>query len=96
MKVYLLVGNNRDAYEDYREWNEAVFASEELAKNYILERTKRYSKDDERMDELYELKYNNGGLTLDEEEELQKLKERWRYAWDGCPDYRIEEYEVQE
>lgn len=96
MRVYLVVGNNRESYEDYRVWNEAVFTSEELAKNYISERMKRYARDYARMDELYELKYIHGGLTVNEEEELQKLKERWRHAWDGCPDYVVEEYELRE
>ena len=96
MKVYMVVGNNCEEYECYREWNEAVFASQESAENYIQKQPERYAKDDARIYELEELKYDIRELTEDEEKELSDLKDRWVKAWRCCPDYRIEEYEVQE
>ena len=95
MKVYVVVGNNCEAYEDYREWNEAVFASQESAENYIQEQSERYDKDEASIDELEELS-DHRELTEDEEKELNELKDRWVNAWRRCPDYRIEEYELRE
>lgn len=40
MKIYMVVGDNLESgCEDYREWNEAAFASKKSAENYIQKRT---------------------------------------------------------
>lgn len=92
MKVYVVVGNNCEVYADYREWIDAVFASQESAENYIQKQPERYAKDDARIDEL---EYDIRELTEAEEKELNELRGRWINAWRCCPKYRIEEYELQ-
>lgn len=40
MKIYMVIGDNLEsAYEDYKEWNEAAFASKKSAEDYIRKLT---------------------------------------------------------
>lgn len=95
MKVYIVIGNNRESYEDNRSWNDAVFTSEEAAKTYIQNQPEIYFGEQNRFDELEFLKYEVRELTEDEEAELEFIKNHWRWTRQ-CPSYRIEEFEVFE
>ena len=35
MTIYMVIANNREAYEDYAEWNEEAFSSIKSAEDYI-------------------------------------------------------------
>lgn len=40
MKIYMIIGDNlNSAYETYKEWNEAAFASKNSAEDFIQKRT---------------------------------------------------------
>lgn len=96
MKVYIVIGDNNERYEDSRHWNDAVFTSREAAERYIQNQPEIYYGEQNRIDELEELKWDVRELDEDEEAELRFLKERWSNAWRCCPSYRIEEMEVFE
>lgn len=54
MKIYMVIGDNLEsAYENYKEWNEAAFASKKSAEDYIRKLT-----DDENAE--YEKLIRNG------------------------------------
>lgn len=95
MKIYIVVANYADMYEDYCiEWNDAVFISEKAADEYIQRQPNRFDKDYRRIKELEDL-IDTRALTEDELNEFQKLNFRWR-GCRYCPIYRIEEHEVRE
>lgn len=104
-KVYVVKANNCEEYEDYCHWTEGVFASEESAKKYISDEERRYDKDMRRIDEFGKLadrRYDDGtydsfekyGLTAEEYEEYNVLRDYWSKAWRCCPHYWIKEYTV--
>ena len=44
-KVYVVQAEAREGYEDYNDWIEGVFASEESAEKYILDKERHYDED---------------------------------------------------
>lgn len=95
MKVYIVIGNNNESYEDNYSWNDAVFTSQEAAMEYIKNQPEIYYGEQNRLDELEKLKYEVRELTEDEEAELKFIMKRWCWTCQ-CPSYRIEEFEVSE
>ena len=93
MKVYVVQADNCEAYEDFWRWTEGVFSSKELADQYIEKEKVRYNSDTARIDELDEL-YCEDQLSDEEFSELCSLKDYWSKAWECCPHYWIEEYEM--
>lgn len=92
MKVFIIRANNGQLYpEDYREWNVAVYLSEEAAKQFILNERARYYRDMHRIEELEDA-YPN--WTIEMEQTLNELNAYWGKAWNCCPGYNIEEYDV--
>ena len=104
-KVYVVQADNCEGYEDYYNWTEGVFASEESAKKYISDEERRYDEDMRRINELEELcevrrddgtydSFKKYGLTAEEFEEHKVLLDYWSKAWPCCPHYWIKEYVV--
>ena len=105
-KVYVVQAEAREGYEDYRDWIEGIFTSEESAKKYISDEKRRYDEDMRRINELEELSdrrsddgthdsFENYGLTAEEFEEHETLQDYWSKALRCCPHYWIEEFEVK-
>ena len=105
-KVYVVKADNREDYENYRDWIEGVFASEESANKYISDEERRYDEDMRRIDELDELRdrrrddgtydsFENCGWTAKEFEEYDALQNHWLRAWRCCPFYWIKEFELK-
>ena len=105
-KVYVVMADNREEYEDYRHWTEGVFASEESAEKYISDEERRYDEDMRRIDELEELNdrrrddgtydsFDKDGWTSEESEEDDSRQDYWLKAWRCCPRYWIDVFEVK-
>ena len=105
-KVYVVQADNNESYENYRDWIEGVFVSEESAEKYISDEERRYDEDMRRIRELDELRdrrrddgtYNSFekyGWTAEEFEEYDSLRDYWSRARGCCPFYWIEELEVR-
>lgn len=106
-KVYVVQADNREDYENYRDWIEGVFVSEESAEKYISDEERRYDEDMRRIDELEELNdrrrddgtydsFEKYGWTAEEFEEYDALRDYWLKSWRCCPFYWIEELEVKD
>ena len=93
MKVYVVQADNCEAYEDFWHWTEGVFSSKELAEQYIEKEKARYDSDQARIDELDDLD-DSDRISNEEFFELNSLKAYWYRAWQCCPHYWIEEYEM--
>ena len=104
-KVYVVQADNCEGYEDYCNWMEGVFASEESAKKYISDEERRYGEDMRRINELEGLcdmrrddgtydSFEKYGWTAEEFDEHEALQNYWGKAWQCCPHYWIEEYAV--
>ena len=48
MKVWIVIENNEQEYEDYREWVEAVFDSKEKAEIYVAEQIDYHEYNEDR------------------------------------------------
>ena len=92
MTVYIIVARN--GWGDV--WIDAVLSSESLAMNYIKNQQDRYFKDNERMDELYNIRDFDRELSDNENRELNELETYWRRCSGVCPTYRIEIFDVLE
>ena len=92
MTIYMVIANNREAYEDYAEWNEAVFSSRKSAENYIKNQIEERSRDIHRMHEIEDIEHDRK-LTDDEIAEYQELNYKWPY---DSIDYKIRAYDVLE
>lgn len=78
MKIYMVIGDNCQAYEDHAQWNEAAFASRESAEDYIQNQIETHSKDIKRMFVIEVLK-DIRKLTDDEHTEYLELSRKWPY-----------------
>ena len=105
-KIYVVQAEAREGYEDYRDWIEGIFTSEESAKKHVLDKERHYDEDMRRINELEELRdkrrddgtydsFEEYGLTAEEHEEYDSLQSSWPRAWRYCPFYWIEEFEVK-
>ena len=92
MTIYMVIANNREAYEDYAEWNEAVFSSRKSAEDYIKNQIEEHSRDTHRMYEIEDIE-SDRKLTDDENAEYQELNYKWPY---DSIDYKIRAYDVLE
>ena len=92
MTVYIVVASN--GCGDV--WNDAVLSSESFAMNYIKKQQDRYFKDNERMDELYNIRDFDRELSYDEHHELNELETYWCRCYGSCPSYMIKAFEVLE
>ena len=94
MKVYVVQADNCERFEDFWHWTEGVFSSKELAEQYIEKEKIRYHSDTARIDELNELYFCEDQLSDEEFFELCSLEGYWSKASQCCPNYWIEEYEM--
>ena len=92
MTVYIIVASN--GWGDV--WNDAVLNSESLAMNYVKKQQDRYFEDNERMDELYNIRDFDRELSDDENRELNELETHWCRCSGVCPTYRIDVFDVLE
>lgn len=92
MTVYIIVASN--GWGDV--WNDAVLSSESLAMDYIKKQQDKYFKDNERMDELYNIRDFDRELSDDENHELNELETYWCRCSGVCPTYRIDVFDVLE
>ena len=92
MTIYMVIANNREAYEDYAEWNEAAFSSRKSAEDYIKNQIEERSRDIHRMHEIEDIECDRK-LTDDENSEYQELNYKWPY---DIIDYKIRAYDVLE
>ena len=92
MTIYMVIANNREAYEDYAEWNEAAFSSRKSAEDYIKNQIDEHSRDTHRMYEIEDIE-SDRKLTDDENAEYQELNYKWPY---DSIDYKIRAYDVLE
>ena len=92
MTIYMVIANNREAYEDYAEWNEAAFSSRKSAEDYIKNQIEEHSRDTHRMCEIEDIE-SDRKLTDDENAEYQELNYKWPY---DSIDYKIRAYDVRE
>ena len=97
MKIYMVIADNGQPYEDHNWWNVDAFISEEAAREYVQKLPSIIEKKENRMDELDEL-CNSRVLTDLEKKERTTLFEQWDRYWHFF-DYgyfRIEEYKIRE
>ena len=105
-KVYVVQADNNASYEDYSNWVEGIFASEESAVKYISDEERRYDEDMHRIRELEKLNdrrrddgtydsFDKDGWTAEEFKEYDSLRDYWSKAWRCCPFYWIEEFEIK-
>ena len=92
MTIYMVIANNREAYEDYAEWNEAAFSSRKSAEDYIKNQIEEHSRDAHRMYEIEDIE-SDRKLTDDENAEYQELNYKWPY---DSTYYKIRAYDVLE
>ena len=92
MTIYMVIANNREAYEDYAEWNEAAFSSRKSAEDYIKNQIDEHSRDTHRMYEIEDIE-SDRKLTDDENAEYQELNYKWPY---DSIDYKIRTFDVLE
>ena len=92
MTIYMVIANNREACEDYAEWNEAAFSSRKSAEDYIKNQIEEHSRDIHRMYEIEDIEYDRK-LTDDENAEYLELNHKWPY---DSIDYKIRAYDVLE
>ena len=92
MTIYMVIANNREAYEDYAQWNEAAFSSRKSAEDYIKNQIEERSRDIHRMYEIEAIEHDRK-LTDDENAEYQELNYKWPY---DSIDYKIRAYDVLE
>lgn len=92
MTIYMVIANNREAYEDYAEWNEAAFSSRKSAEDYIKNQIEEHSRDIHRMYEIEAIEYDRK-LTDDENAEYQELNYKWPY---DSIYYKIRAFDVLE
>jgi len=71
MKVYIIIANNEEEYEDYSEWIKEVYTNKDEAERRFIElvKTNNYKKD--RM--IMKAKYNEniGAYRLEEHEVIE-------------------------
>ena len=96
MKIYIVVADNSQAYEDHDNWNVATFASKEAAQKFIEDFPNEIAEAERRSDELDRLA-DIRELTPEEEEEYEQVYDLscmyWHFFDYGR--FRIEEYELQ-
>lgn len=92
MKIYMVIGDNCEAYEDHAQWNEAAFASRKSAENYIKNRIEEHSRDINRMFEIENIECTRK-LTDDEYAEYLELSRKW---YNYRIDYHIMEFDVHD
>ena len=92
MTIYMVIANNRAAYENYAEWNEAAFSSRKSAEDYIKNQIGERSRDIHRIFEIEDIECDRK-LTDDEIAEYQELNYKWPY---DSIDYKIEAFDVRE
>lgn len=92
MKIYMVIGDNCEAYEDHVQWNDAAFASRKSAEDYIKNRIEEHSRDINRMFEIEDIECDRK-LTDDEHTEYLELNHKWYY---DHIDYRIVEFDVRD
>ena len=97
MKIYMVIADNGESYEDHARWNVDAFSSPEAATEYINKLPSIIAEKEKRIDELCELKCTRE-LTNDEEEERFNLLHKWGHFWhffdEDRGDFEIQEYEV--
>lgn len=87
MTIYMVIADNCNT-----QWNEAAFASRELAEEYVFNRINKRSEDYKRMYEIEKIE-NSRKLTDNEIAEYWKLNHEWNYDWVR---YHIEPFDVRE
>ena len=96
-KIYMVVANNGQSYEDHEHWNVAAFTSEEAAKVYIEQFTNEIHAAVRRVEELEEL-FDERKPTPEEDEEYGRVNdlacEYWHFFDKGK--FYIEEFELRE
>ena len=96
MKVWVVIGNNGESYEDYSCWTDAVCATKEAAERWISERKEMYYRDEKRDDELQMLRCERE-LTDAEAAELRMIQERnWNIYCISKAGFNIFEYDLFE
>lgn len=89
MKVFIVMGNNGESFEDNYEWIERVFKTRESAEAYADKKKAEIFVEKERRSKLLRLS-EQGKATADEEDELFDLEyNSMIYRW-----YHVKEYEL--
>lgn len=96
-KIYMVIADNGQSYEELAIWNVRAFASKESAQAYIETLTEEIKAASKRLYELEVKKYNDGlKLTEDEEKELERVNELdteyWHFFDHGG--FSVVEYEL--
>ena len=96
MKIYMVIADNGQAYEEHDWWNVAAFTSEEAANEYIMNFIDEIDAAERREEELARLT-DERALTPEEEEEYEEVNNLssiyWHFFDHGK--FRIEEYELR-
>ena len=97
-KIYIVVADNGQSYEEHRHWNVAAFASEESASAFIDNFTEEICAAERREEELEILFDERGFRTLEEEEEYERVHRLacmyWHFFDDG--EFIIREMDLHE
>lgn len=77
MKVYIIIENNLEDYDDYREWIEEVYSDKEKVEKRLIELVKNNHYKKDRLDNIedfykrQEVDGNVGAYRLEEHEVLE-------------------------
>ena len=96
-KIYMVIADNGQSYEDHDRWNVRAFTSKEAAQAYIVTLTEEIKAAGKRLYELGVKKYDEGlELTEDEEKEYERVNELdcdyWHFFDHGG--FLVVEYEL--
>lgn len=98
-KIYMVIADNGQSYEDHSWWNVRAFASKEAAQAYIGTFTEEIKAAQKRLKELeVELYVNGRELTEDEMKEYERVNELDYLYWDFFDHgkFNIKEYKLFE
>lgn len=91
MKVFIVIGNNGEPYEDNYTWIERIFKTLESAEAYAAEKNAEITANKERLSKL---------LHIAEERELANYEEDERYDLEYCSmingSYKVKGYDLYE
>lgn len=92
MKVYVVIGNNGESYEDYRDWVSGVFADKELAELHIDRQPDLFAEDYAKIQRLWSV-MEDRMLEPIERMILDDLTARWPCC-ENTPTFTIEEHNL--
>ncbi len=89
MKVYVVIGNNRETHEEYHEWVSGVFVDKETAELHISRQPELFAEDYAGIEELMSERI----LTPAERQKWIEFYTRWHWC-EQPPAFTIEEHDL--